>query len=94
MPKITLPDMAEDFYRNYARSLRSTNHRWLACLIEEGLPKPKPEEPKNAGAVIRHMGHYLWVLDERGKWVSLDEPQTVDWEDFGEVEVLFEGVPE
>lgn len=68
-----------------------TTHNFIADQIEAQLPKLKPDEPKNLGAVVEANGR-LWVREAWG-WLQLGkfERDLVQWEDLDDVTVFFEG---
>ena len=76
----------------------------IAAQIEAQLPKPKPEEPKNIGAVVEDRGGMRWVrfttfddgchwaADGHGDWAPYATNATYD--QINVVKILSEGVPE
>ena len=71
----------------------------IADQIEAQLPKPKPEEPKGLGAVVKDRNGVRWVRvdpntddDVDGAWESEFAPVNLRWSRIDVVEVLSEGV--
>ena len=71
----------------------------LADQIEAQLPKPKPEEPKGLGAVVKDRDGNRWVrVDPNpgdnllGAWESEFSPTNKTYSAIDAVEVLSEGV--
>ena len=67
----------------------------LAGQIEAQLPKPKPEEPKGLGAVVKDRGgvRFVRVGAFCGFWKSeFSSLHAFDYADIDVVEVLSEGV--
>ena len=76
---ITLPIADRNLYNWRGLVEVLTRHGWsvLADQIEAQLPKPKPEEPKGLGAVVKDRDGDRWVRvdpdtsdDANGAWES------------------------
>ena len=88
-----------DCLRHVAITTGTLSPKVIADQIEAQLPKPKPEEPKGLGAVVKDRSGVRWVHidpdtddDVDGAWESEFAPVNLRWSRIDVVEVLSEGV--
>ena len=88
-----------DSLRHVAITTGTLSPKVIADQIEAQLPKPKPEEPKGLGAVVKDRNGLRWVRADLGEgptWLEvLPDGSNGIWADYTAidvVEVLSEGV--
>ena len=88
-----------DSLRHVAITTGTLSPKVIADQIEAQLPKPKPEEPKGLGAVVKDRNGVRWVRvdpntddDVDGAWESEFAPVNLRWSRIDVVEILSEGV--
>ena len=85
-----------DSLRHVAITTGTLSPKVIADQIEAQLPKPKPEEPKGLGAVVKDRTGMRWVrfttFADGCHWAADGSATNATYREIDVVEILFKGV--